>query len=51
MNQEHFRKDEIVFKQGDLSHCAYRVIEGEVEILQERTGKTIQLATLGAGEI
>ena len=51
MNQVQHAAGDHIFKQGDPSHPAYLITEGEVEILQENEGNAIRLATLGPGEI
>lgn len=46
----YFAKGEVIFRKGDVGDFLYIIVDGRVEILEEKTGKQIQLATLGKGE-
>jgi CRP-like cAMP-binding protein len=41
---------EIIVEQGSVGNCMYVIQEGEVEILVERQGRQVSLATLGEGD-
>ena len=41
---------EVVFRKGDVSHCAYFIVSGEAEVVQEANGKETVIATLSPGE-
>ncbi|MBL93438.1 MAG: hypothetical protein CMH56_16680 [Myxococcales bacterium] len=51
MNKVQHAAGDHIFKQGDPSHRAYLITEGEVEIIQENDGNAIRLGVLGPGEI
>ncbi len=44
-----FKDGEIIIQQGEVGDSMYVVQEGEVEILIEKYGQTIQLAIRGSG--
>ncbi|MBT5266008.1 MAG: cyclic nucleotide-binding domain-containing protein [Rhodospirillaceae bacterium] len=41
----------ILFHEGDEAHCAYLIESGEIEILKERAGEILVLATLAKGAV
>jgi NADH dehydrogenase len=49
--REHFEADEVVFRQGDLGDRLYVIVDGEVEVLREDSGREpTPVARMGAGE-
>jgi NADH dehydrogenase len=48
--REHFEPDEEVFRQGDVGDRIYIVMSGKAEVIQQRAGGSVVLATLGKGE-
>lgn len=51
MRKQHFRIDDLIFKQGDPSAYAYVLEHGRVEIYRESTSGRVVLGQLGPGEI
>lgn len=51
METKTFEAGDVVFREGDPSNYAYIVRKGKVEVIREHLGQTIQLNTLGRGEI
>ncbi len=49
--QTTFKAQEYIFKDGDPGHCAYIIESGIVEVLYDRDGAEIVIATLSKGEI
>lgn len=47
----HFEKGELIIKEGDYGLSIYKVLKGQVKILQHSGNTEISLATLGPGEI
>jgi len=45
-----YEKDEVIVQQGETDDCMYEILEGKVEVLQEREGKEVRLAVLEKGE-
>lgn len=45
-----YGKGEVIVQQGETDDCMYEILEGEVEVLQEREGKEVRLAVLAKGE-
>jgi CRP/FNR family transcriptional regulator len=45
-----YQPAEIIIRQGDVGDCMYVIQEGQVEVLQEKDGKEVRLAVLGAGD-
>lgn len=45
-----YQAGEVIVRQGDVGSCMYVIQEGQVEILQEREGRDVQLAVLEEGE-
>jgi CRP/FNR family cyclic AMP-dependent transcriptional regulator len=41
---------EIIIRQGEPGDCMYEIQEGQVEVIQEKDGKKIQLAVLSRGD-
>jgi CRP-like cAMP-binding protein len=41
---------EVIVRQGETDDCMYEILEGEVEVLQEREGKEVRLAVLDKGD-
>jgi len=49
--QEHFGPGQVIFRKGDLGDKLYIVVHGEVEVVDEETGKDENIiAKLGAGQ-
>lgn len=46
-----FKAGEMIIKEGSHSSCAYRILEGTVEVLRERPEGTVRLAKLSEGSI
>lgn len=46
-----FQAEEVIFRQGDPSECAYLIEAGEVEIFQGESGSPVRIAMLGKGDI
>ncbi len=40
----------IIIRQGEPGDCMYEIQEGQVEVVQEKDGKEIQLAVLSRGD-
>ena len=51
MEHKRFSNGELIFKQGDISCDAYRILSGTVEVFLIQGGKKLILAKLGTGEI
>jgi hypothetical protein len=47
---EEYAHGEVVFRKGDISHCAYFIVSGEAEVVKEANGKETVVATLSPGE-
>ena len=45
-----YGKGEVIVQQGEADDCMYEILEGKVEVLQERKGQEVRLAVLGKGE-
>ena len=45
-----YGKGEVIVQQGETDDCMYEILEGKVEVLQEREGKEVRLAVLEKGE-
>jgi len=45
-----YEDGEIIIRQGDAGQCMYEIQNGKVEVLQERKGKEVSLATLKKGD-
>jgi len=45
-----YGKGEVIVQQGETDDCMYEILEGKVEVLQEREGKEVRLAVLDKGE-
>lgn len=41
---------EVIIRQGEAGDCMYEIQSGEVEVIQEKSGKEICLAVLGKGD-
>jgi NADH:ubiquinone reductase (H+-translocating) len=51
ITREHFEAHEVIFHQGDLGDRMYVIIDGEVEVVEQRPGGSeVVLATLQAGQ-
>ncbi len=48
--QLHFETGEIIFHEGDVGDYLYIIVNGEVEVYQEKEGKKHVIAKLGKGE-
>ena len=51
MKTETFASGSYIFKEGDLSQEAYRIIRGKVELTTDVDSKPVILAQLGKGDI
>jgi CRP/FNR family cyclic AMP-dependent transcriptional regulator len=45
-----YRDGEIIIHQGEPGEHMYEILDGQVEVLQERAGKEVRLAVLGKGD-
>ena len=45
-----FNDGEVIIREGDAGDCMYEILDGLVEVLQEREGEEVRLAVLGKGE-
>jgi CRP-like cAMP-binding protein len=45
-----FNAGEVIIRQGDAGDYMYEILEGEVEVLQERAGEEVRLAILDKGD-
>ena len=45
-----FKDGEVIVRQGDAGNYMYEILDGQVEVLQERGGKEVRLAMLGKGD-
>jgi EAL domain-containing protein (putative c-di-GMP-specific phosphodiesterase class I) len=45
------RQGTVIFREGDVGHCAYMLLRGRVEVSVTRPGTPLVLAERGAGEI
>ena len=48
--QLHYEEGEIIFHEGDIGDYLYIIVGGKVEVLKEKDGQQVCVATLGAGE-
>lgn len=46
-----YKDGQIIVQEGSVGDCMYVILEGEVEILVEKKGKQVSLATLGEKDI
>ena len=45
-----FNDGEVIIREGDAGDFMYEILDGLVEVLQEREGEEVRLAVLGKGE-
>lgn len=45
-----YKDGETIIKQGEKGNCMYVILEGKVEIVREKDGKEMRLATAGEGD-
>ncbi len=45
-----YHDGEVIIRQGETGDCMYEIQSGEVEVIQEKSGKEICLALLGKGD-
>jgi len=45
-----YDKGEVIVREGETDDCMYEILEGKVEVLQEREGKEVRLAVLDKGD-
>lgn len=45
-----FNDREVIIRQGDAGDVMYEILDGQVEILQEREGEEVRLAVLDKGD-
>ena len=45
-----FNDAEVIIRQGDAGDVMYEILDGQVEVLQEREGEEIRLAILDKGD-
>lgn len=50
MTQRSYHEGEFLFKEGDPSHFACRIVSGEVEVIKELDNQTVVLGIIKAGE-
>jgi hypothetical protein len=48
--QNEFKRDEVLFHQGNAANCVLRIVAGEVEVLREMDGATVLLGHARAGD-
>jgi CRP-like cAMP-binding protein len=41
---------EVIIRQGEAGDCMYEIQSGEVEVIQEKSGKEVRLAVLDKGD-
>ena len=46
-----FQPEEVIFRPGDPSECAYLIEAGQVEVLEGDPGRPVRVAPLGKGDI
>jgi CRP/FNR family cyclic AMP-dependent transcriptional regulator len=46
-----FQHEEVIFRRGDPSECAYLIEAGQVEVLDADPGRPVRIALLGKGDI
>ncbi|MBI4446573.1 MAG: cyclic nucleotide-binding domain-containing protein [Acidobacteria bacterium] len=46
-----YASGEVIVRQGEQGDCMYVVQAGEVEVIQQKDGKEVRLASLGRGDI
>ena len=51
MTKVSFHHDEVIFRTGDPSQCAYMIESGQVEVFAGNPAEPVPIALLGAGEI
>lgn len=51
MNTKHFQEGEVIFQEGEISHEAFYIVSGMVEISIQNTEGPLVLGRLGTGEI
>ena len=45
-----FNDGEAIIRQGDVGDFMYEILDGQVEVLQEKDGEEVRLAVLGKGD-
>jgi CRP/FNR family cyclic AMP-dependent transcriptional regulator len=45
-----FNAGEVIIRQGDAGDVMYEILDGQVEVLQEREGEEVRLAVLDKGD-
>jgi CRP-like cAMP-binding protein len=45
-----FNGGEVIIRQGEAGNFMYEILDGQVEVFQERDGKEVRLAVLGKGD-
>jgi CRP-like cAMP-binding protein len=50
MTRHEFRRDEVLFHQGTVTNCVFRIVAGEVEVLRDSDGASVLLGHALAGE-
>ncbi len=45
-----FNDGEVIIRQGEAGNFMYEILDGRVEVLQERDGKEVRLAVLAKGD-
>lgn len=50
MEKRTYNDGDIIFREGDPSDCAYKIMSGEVEVFIEMEGQTVILGVMKAGE-
>ena len=49
--EQRFEPGQEIMRQGDVGVGAFIIRSGKVEVLQDRDGKQVKLATLGPGDV
>ena len=50
MTKHSYKEGELVFKEGDPSHFACRIVSGEVEVIKELDDQTVVIGNVKEGE-
>ncbi len=45
-----YQDGEVIIRQGEAGHCMYEIQDGQVEVIQEKSGSEVRLAVLGKGD-
>lgn len=45
-----FNEGEVIIRQGEAGNFMYEILDGQVEVFQEKNGQEVRLAVLGKGD-